>query len=70
MASARPGALMRPLGQLGTTLRAQARTILPTVGSDRHFQQQCLANRFAKVQPPAIVEKHVVVSLQSLLLVA
>src|SRR5262249_968170 len=31
--SAVRGALARPLGQLGTTLRAQARTILPTVGS-------------------------------------
>ena len=65
-----PGALMRPLRQIGTTLRAQARTILPTQGRYRHFQQQGLANRFAQVQPPTVVKQHVIVTLERFLLAA
>src|SRR5260221_2043752 len=56
-------AVARQQVQIGITLRAQARTVLPTAGSDRQLQQQDLANRLAQVQPPAVVEQHVIVAL-------
>lgn len=61
---------MWPLIQVGAAAGTEPLAVLAAVCRHRHVEQQCLASIFSKIELAAVVEPHLVVALEELLLAA